>query len=117
MWFTASDVGWVVGHSYIVYAPLLTGATTILYEGKPVGTPDSAAFWRIIANYGVKAMFTAPTAYRAIKREDPTGARIAEFDLSSLRTLFLAGERLDPDTYYSATSVLGCPVFDNGWQT
>ena len=117
VWFTASDVGCVVGHSYIVYAPLLTGATTILYEGKPVGTPDSAAFWRIIANYGVKAMFTAPTAYRAIKREDPTGARIAEFDLSSLRTLFLAGERLDPDTYEWATSVLGCPVVDNWWQT
>ena len=99
MWFTASDVGWVVGHSYIVYAPLLTGATTVLYEGKPVGTPDASAFWRVIGDHGVKAMFTAPTAYRAIKREDPTGALMAGHDLSTLETVFLAGERLDPDTY------------------
>ncbi len=98
-WFTASDVGWVVGHSYIVYAPLLTGATTVLYEGKPVGTPDASAFWRVIEDYGVKAMFTAPTAYRAIRREDPDGRLIAEHDLSSLETVFLAGERLDPDTW------------------
>src|SRR5690349_4401251 len=116
-WFTASDVGWVVGHSYIVYAPLLTGATTVLYEGKPVGTPDAGAFWRIIAAYGAKAMFTAPTAYRAIKREDPDGALIAQHDLSSLETVFLAGERLDPDTWEWATERLGVPVVDNWWQT
>ena len=116
-WFTASDVGWVVGHSYIVYAPLLTGATTVLYEGKPVGTPDASAFWRIIAEYGVKAMFTAPTAYRAIRREDPDGALIAQHDLSSLETVFLAGERLDPDTWEWATQRLGVPVVDNWWQT
>lgn len=117
VWFTASDVGWVVGHSYIVYAPLLTGATTVLYEGKPVGTPDAGAFWRVIAEYGVKAMFTAPTAYRAIRREDPHGTRMAEHDLSSLQTVFLAGERLDPDTYEWASTVLGVPVIDNWWQT
>ncbi len=117
VWFTASDVGWVVGHSYIVYAPLLTGATTILYEGKPVGTPDAGAFWRVIEEHGVRAMFTAPTAYRAIKREDPEGRLVAEHDLSSLRTVFLAGERLDPDTYEWATEVLGVPVVDNWWQT
>ena len=117
VWFTASDVGWVVGHSYIVYAPLLAGATTVLYEGKPVGTPDASAFWRVIAEHGVKAMFTAPTAFRAIKREDPTGSLMAGHDLSSLTTLFLAGERLDPDTYAWASSVLGVPVVDNWWQT
>ena len=117
VWFTASDVGWVVGHSYIVYAPLLTGATTVLYEGKPVGTPDASAFWRVIADYGVKAMFTAPTAYRAIRREDPDGELMKAHDLSSLRTVFLAGERLDPDTYEWATKVLGVPVIDNWWQT
>ena len=116
-WFTASDVGWVVGHSYIVYAPLLTGATTVLYEGKPVGTPDAGAFWRIIAEHGVKAMFTAPTAYRAIRREDPDGALVAQHDLSSLQTVFLAGERLDPDTWQWATQRLGVPVVDNWWQT
>ncbi|GAB3073690.1 propionyl-CoA synthetase [Pedococcus soli] len=116
-WFTASDVGWVVGHSYIVYAPLLTGATTVLYEGKPVGTPDASAFWRVIEKYGVKAMFTAPTAYRAIRREDPDGALIAQHDLSSLETVFLAGERLDPDTWEWATERLGVPVVDNWWQT
>jgi len=116
-WFTASDVGWVVGHSYIVYAPLLTGATTVLYEGKPVGTPDASAFWRIISDYGAKAMFTAPTAYRAIKREDPTGRLMAGHDLSSLETVFLAGERLDPDTYEWASDLLGVPVVDNWWQT
>ena len=117
VWFTASDVGWVVGHSYIVYAPLLTGATTVLYEGKPVGTPDASAFWRVIGDHGVKAMFTAPTAYRAIKREDPTGALMAGHDLSTLETVFLAGERLDPDTYAWASRVLGVPVVDNWWQT
>ena len=117
VWFTASDVGWVVGHSYIVYAPLLTGATTILYEGKSVGTPDSSAFWRVIGDHGVKAMFTAPTAYRAIKRDDPTGALMAGHDLSTLETVFLAGERLDPDTYEWASRLLGVPVVDNWWQT
>jgi propionyl-CoA synthetase len=117
VWFTASDVGWVVGHSYIVYGPLLTGATTVLYEGKPVGTPDAGAFWRVIADHGVKAMFTAPTAYRAIKREDAAGSLMAGHDLSTLRCVFLAGERLDPDTYEWATGVLGVPVVDNWWQT
>lgn len=117
VWFTASDVGWVVGHSYIVYAPLLTGATTVLYEGKPVGTPDAGAFWRVIAEHGVKAMFTAPTAYRAIKRDDPRGELLREHDVSSLETVFLAGERLDPDTYEWASSTLGVPVVDNWWQT
>ena len=117
VWFTASDVGWVVGHSYIVYAPLLTGATTILYEGKPVGTPDASAFWRVIGDHGAVAMFTAPTAYRAIKREDATGSLMAGHDLSRLRNVFLAGERLDPDTYEWASEVLGVPVVDNWWQT
>ncbi|MGB7983386.1 MAG: propionyl-CoA synthetase [Candidatus Nanopelagicales bacterium] len=117
VWWAASDVGWVVGHSYIVYAPLIVGATTVLYEGKPVGTPDAAAFWRVIAEQGVKAMFTAPTAIRAVRREDPEGALIADHDLSSLQTLFLAGERLDPDTYQWSTRVLGVPVVDNWWQT
>ena len=116
-WFTASDVGWVVGHSYIVYAPLLTGATTVLYEWKPVGTPDASAFFRVISDYGVKAMFTAPTAYRAIKRDDPDGELMSSLDLSSLETLFLAGERLDPDTWQWATERLGVPVVDNWWQT
>jgi propionyl-CoA synthetase len=117
VWWAASDVGWVVGHSYIVYAPLLVGATTIVYEGKPVGTPDAAAFWRVIADHGVRAMFTAPTAIRAIRREDPEGSLVADHDISSLQTLFLAGERLDPDTYQWATGVLGVPVVDNWWQT
>ena len=115
--FTASDVGWVVGHSYIVYAPLLTGATTILYEGKPVGTPDAGAFWRILSEYGAVTMFTAPTAFRAIKKEDPEASLLADYDLSGFRTLFLAGERLDPDTYHWATEKLGKPVIDNWWQT
>jgi propionyl-CoA synthetase len=117
VWWAASDVGWVVGHSYIVYAPLLVGATTVLYEGKPVGTPDSGAFWRVIAEHRVAALFTAPTAIRAIKREDPEAALLAEHDVASLRTLFLAGERLDPDTYEWATGHLGVPVVDNWWQT
>ena len=117
VWWTASDVGWVVGHSYIVYAPLLTGATTILYEGKPVGTPDAGAFWRVVAEHRVKALFTAPTAFRAIKKEDPEGRLRASYDLSSLETLFLAGERLDPDTYQWATDALGIPVVDHWWQT
>jgi propionyl-CoA synthetase len=116
-WWSASDVGWVVGHSYIVYAPLITGATTVLYEGKPVGTPDAGAFWRVVAEYGVEALFTAPTAIRAVKKEDPDGKLLAEHDVSSLRTLFLAGERLDPETYHWATERLGIPVVDNWWQT
>jgi propionyl-CoA synthetase len=116
-WWAASDVGWVVGHSYIVYAPLLVGATTIVYEGKPVGTPDAAAFWRVIAQHRVKGLFTAPTAIRAIRKEDPEGGLIADHDISSLQCLFLAGERLDPDTYQWATQVLGVPVVDNWWQT
>jgi propionyl-CoA synthetase len=114
---TASDVGWVVGHSYIVYAPLLTGATTVLYEGKPVGTPDAGAFWRLVADYRVKALFTSPTALRAVKRDDPDGKLIGRYDLSSLQTLFLAGERLDPATYHWATDQLGIPVVDHWWQT
>jgi propionyl-CoA synthetase len=115
--FTASDVGWVVGHSYIVYAPLLTGATTVLYEGKPVGTPDAGAFWRVIAEHGVKALFTAPTAFRGIKKEDPDAALLADHDISSLETLFLAGERLDPETWSWASEKLGVPVVDHWWQT
>jgi len=117
VWWAASDVGWVVGHSYIVYAPLISGATTVLYEGKPVGTPDAGAFWRVIAEHGVDALFTAPTAIRAIKKEDPVGRLLAQHDVSSLRTLFLAGERLDPETYRWATGTLGVPVVDNWWQT
>ncbi|MFP5252879.1 MAG: propionyl-CoA synthetase [Actinomycetes bacterium] len=117
VWWAASDVGWVVGHSYIVYAPLICGATTVLYEGKPVGTPDAGAFWRVIAEHGVEGLFTAPTAIRAIKKEDPDGRLLAEHDVSSLRTLFLAGERLDPETYHWASERLGVPVVDNWWQT
>jgi propionyl-CoA synthetase len=117
VWWAASDVGWVVGHSYIVYAPLITGATSVLYEGKPVGTPDAGAFWRVVADYGVKALFTAPTAFRAVKKEDPDAALLARHDVSSLECLFLAGERLDPDTYAWATEKVGVPVVDNWWQT
>ncbi len=117
VWWTASDVGWVVGHSYIVYAPLITGATTVLYEGKPVGTPDAGAFWRVIAEHGVEALFTAPTAIRAVKKEDPDGKLLAGHDLGRFRTLFLAGERLDPETYHWATERLGVPVVDHWWQT
>ena len=117
VWWAASDVGWVVGHSYIVYAPLISGATTVLYEGKPVGTPDAGAFWRVVAEHGVEALFTAPTAVRAIKKEDPSAALLADHDLSRFRTLFLAGERLDPDTWQWATDALGVPVVDNWWQT
>ncbi|MEH0842757.1 propionyl-CoA synthetase [Micromonospora sp. CPCC 205711] len=117
VFWAASDVGWVVGHSYIVYAPLLTGATTVLYEGKPVGTPDAGAFWRVIAEHRVAALFTAPTAIRAIRRQDPAGELPGRYDLSSLRTLFLAGERLDPDTWEWASATLGVPVVDNWWQT
>jgi propionyl-CoA synthetase len=117
VWWTASDVGWVVGHSYIVYAPLLHGCTTVLYEGKPVGTPDAGAFWRVVADHGVVALFTAPTAFRAIRQQDPDGALIREHDLSTLRTLFLAGERCDPDTLSWAQEQLGVPVIDHWWQT
>ncbi|MEK9663744.1 MAG: propionyl-CoA synthetase [Candidatus Nanopelagicales bacterium] len=117
VWWSASDVGWVVGHSYIVYAPLIVGATTVMYEGKPVGTPDAGAFWRVIADHGVNALFTAPTAIRAIKKEDPNGELLAKYDISSLRTLFQAGERLDPDTFAWATERLKVPVIDNWWQT
>jgi propionyl-CoA synthetase len=116
-WLCGSDVGWVVGHSYIVYAPLLTGATTILFEGKPVGTPDAGTYWRLIDQYDVVAAFTAPTAIRAIKKQDPQAELAREHDLSSLRTLFLAGERLDPDTWQWATDHLDVPVIDNWWQT
>lgn len=115
--FTASDVGWVVGHSYIVYGPLLQGATSILYEGKPVGTPDPGAFWRVISEYKVTAMFTAPTAFRAIRKEDPEAKYLAAYDLSHFRTLFLAGERADPDTLKWAEAVLKVPVVDHWWQT
>ncbi|MSV55298.1 MAG: acetate--CoA ligase [Actinobacteria bacterium] len=117
MWWSASDVGWVVGHSYIVYAPLFAGATTIVFEGKPVGTPDAGTFWRVIEKYGVKGLFTAPTAIRAIRKEDYTGEFIKKTDLSKFENLFLAGERLDPDTYHWATENLGVPVIDNWWQT
>ncbi|GLY76430.1 propionyl-CoA synthetase [Actinoallomurus iriomotensis] len=117
VFWAASDVGWVVGHSYIVYAPLLAGCTTVLYEGKPVGTPDAGAFWRVAAEHRVNALFTAPTAIRAIKKEDPEGRLLAGHDLSALRTLFLAGERLDPGTYEWATRVLDRPVIDHWWQT
>ncbi|MGH8938358.1 MAG: AMP-binding protein, partial [Actinomycetes bacterium] len=117
VWWTASDVGWVVGHSYIVYAPLLLGATSVLYEGKPVGTPDAGSFWRVVEEYDVSALFTAPTAIRAVKKEDPEGKLLADRDVSSLRTLFLAGERLDPDTWSWATERLDIPVIDHWWQT
>jgi len=117
VFWAASDVGWVVGHSYIVYAPLLAGCTTILYEGKPVGTPDAGAFWRVISEYGVKALFTAPTAFRVIKKEDPDGALARKYDLSGMKYLFLAGERLDPETYRWAKDLLGIPVVDHWWQT
>ena len=117
VFWAASDVGWVVGHSYIVYAPLLHGATTILYEGKPVGTPDAGAFWRVIAEHKVSAMFTAPTAFRAIKKEDPLGEEIKRYDLAAFRTLFLAGERADPETIKWAEAKLGVPVIDHWWQT
>ena len=117
VYWAASDVGWVVGHSYIVYGPLFHGCTTILYEGKPVGTPDPGAFWRVIADYGVKTLFTAPTAFRAIKREDPHGTYKERYDLSHFQALFLAGERCDPDTLHWAGELLGVPVIDHWWQT
>lgn len=117
VYWAASDVGWVVGHSYIVYAPLLAGATTVIYEGKPVGTPDAGAFWRVIDEHSVRVLFTAPTALRAIRRVDPELAELAHYDISGLRAVFLAGERLDPETYHWADSGLHCPVVDHWWQT
>jgi propionyl-CoA synthetase len=117
VFWAASDVGWVVGHSYICYAPLITGNTTIVFEGKPVGTPDAGTFWRVIAEHNVSAFFTAPTALRAIKREDPTGALVKNYDISHLRALYLAGERADPDTIDWAQRVMGVPVYDHWWQT
>jgi len=117
VFWAASDIGWVVGHSYIVYAPLLAGCSTVLYEGKPVGTPDAGAFWRVIEEHKVKALFTAPTAFRVIKKEDPDGRFARGRDLSGLHYLFLAGERLDPETYRWARKLLGIPVIDHWWQT
>jgi len=117
VWFTASDVGWVVGHSYIVYAPLIYGCTSVLFEGKPVGTPDAGVYWRVIAEHGAVAMFTAPTAFRAIRREDPEGTHIGKYDLTKFRTLFLAGERADPPTVEWAERQLKVPVIDHWWQT
>ena len=117
VFWAASDVGWVVGHSYICYAPLLIGATTIVYEGKPVGTPDPGAFWRVCSEYGVAAFFTAPTAFRAIRKDDPEGEYIMKYDLSKLRCLYLAGERADPPTIQWAEEQLGIPVIDHWWQT
>jgi propionyl-CoA synthetase len=117
VFWAASDVGWVVGHSYIVYAPLIAGVTSILYEGKPVGTPDPGAYWRVIAEHGVNALFTAPTAFRAIKKEDPNAEHLKRYQLPTFRTLFLAGERADPDTVLWAEKILGVPVIDHWWQT
>jgi propionyl-CoA synthetase len=117
VYWAASDVGWVVGHSYIVYAPLFHGCTTVLYEGKPVGTPDAGAFWRVISEHKVKALFTAPTAFRAIRREDPAAKLLAPYDMSAFEALYLAGERLDPDTLEWAERHLGVPVLDHWWQT
>ena len=117
VFWAASDVGWVVGHSYIIYAPLLYGCTTIVYEGKPVGTPDPGAFWRVISQHGVSVLFTAPTAFRAIKKEDPNGDYLKKHNIACLRYLFLAGERLDPDTYHWASNMLNIPVVDHWWQT
>ena len=117
MFWTASDVGWAVGHSYTVYGPLLHGATSLMFEGKPVGTPDAGVFWRVIEDHGVVTLFTAPTAFRAIKKEDPKGDFIEKYDISTLRALFLAGERCDPDTLHWAEDMLGVPVIDHWWQT
>ena len=117
VWWSASDIGWIVGHSYIVYAPLFYGCTTILYEGKPVGTPDAGAFWRVVSEHKVKSLFTAPTAIRAIKKEDPNGEFFKKYDLSSFKYLYLAGERADPDTIKWAEKLLKVPVLDHWWQT
>ena len=117
VWWSASDIGWIVGHSYIVYAPLFKGCTTLLFEGKPVGTPDAGVFWRVISEYKIKSLFTAPTAFRAIKKEDPEGKFFSKYDLSSFKSLFLAGERADPDTIKWAENLLKVPVIDHWWQT
>lgn len=117
VFWAASDVGWVVGHSYITYAPLIAGCTTVVYEGKPVGTPDAGAYWRVIEEYGVKTLFTAPTGFRAVKREDPEGALFHHYNLSKFKYLFLAGERLDPETFHWASELLKVPVIDHWWQT
>ena len=117
VFWAASDVGWVVGHSYICYAPLIHGNTTVVFEGKPIGTPDAGTFWRVIEEYNVKSFFTAPTAFRAIKREDPKGEMIKNYDISGLRALYLAGERADPDTIEWAQRVMNVPVYDHWWQT
>ncbi|GGK81839.1 propionyl-CoA synthetase [Amphritea balenae] len=117
VFWAASDVGWVVGHSYIVYGPLLAGCTTVVYEGKPIRTPDAGAFWRVCAEYGAKALFAAPTAFRAIKKEDPDSELLKQYDLSKLETVFMAGERLDPPTYHWTKDTLGKPVIDHWWQT
>ena len=117
VWWTSSDIGWVVGHSYIVYAPLLHGCTSVVYEGKPIGTPDAGAFWRVASEHKAVALFTAPTAFRAIKKEDPEGRRVKDYDLSAFRTLFLAGERADPDTVQWSERILNVPVIDHWWQT
>ncbi len=117
VFWSASDVGWVVGHSYIIYGPLLAGATTIIYEGKPIGTPDAGAFWRVISEHKVKTLFTAPTAFRAIKKMDPEGNLIGQYDMSSFEALYLAGERLDTDTYHWADKLLNVPIIDHWWQT
>jgi propionyl-CoA synthetase len=117
VYWAGSDVGWVVGHSYIVYAPLIHGCATILYEGKPVRTPDAGAFWRVISDHQVNTFFTAPTAFRAVKKEDPEAKLKDQYDISSLRTLFLAGERLDPPTYDWLEGIMNCPVVDHWWQT
>jgi propionyl-CoA synthetase len=117
VFWAASDVGWVVGHSYIVYAPLFNGNTTLVYEGKPVGTPDPGAFWRVISEHDVRVMFTAPTAFRAIKKEDPNGEYLKKYEMPNFRALFLAGERCDPDTLEWAQTMLKIPVIDHWWQT
>lgn len=117
VFWSASDFGWVVGHSFILYGPLAIGATSVIYEGKPIGTPDAGAFWRVICEHKVKALFTAPTAFRAIKKEDPDGKLVANYDMSGFKTLYLAGERVDPDTINWAEAALGVPVIDNWWQT
>jgi len=117
VFFSASDVGWVVGHSYIVYAPLLRGCTTVVYEGKPVKTPDAGAFWRLISEYRIKSFFTAPTAFRAMKKEDPDASLMAQYDISCLKALFLAGERLDPPTFHWLDDLMDVPVIDHWWQT
>src|SRR6478736_7186483 len=117
VWWCGSDIGWVVGHSYIVYGPLIHGATSVMYEGKPVGTPDAGAFWRVISEHKAVALFTAPTAFRAIKKEDPDGKLLKQYDLSKFRTLFLAGERGDPPTIQWAQIMLRIPIVDHWWQT